>query len=66
MNAEDAMHGLYRRLIDGWNAGDAGAMAGALAPDGLVIGFDGSQMFGSDEVAASLVASSPTTRRPRT
>ena len=36
MNAEDAMHGLYRRLIDGWNAGDAGAMAGALAPDGLV------------------------------
>ena len=29
-------------------------MAGALAPDGLVIGFDGSQMFGSDEVAAEL------------
>ena len=54
MNAEDAMHGLYRRLIDGWNAGDAGAMAGALAPDGLVIGFDGSQMFGSNEVAAEL------------
>ena len=27
MNAEDALHGLYRRLIDGWNAGDAGAMA---------------------------------------
>ena len=54
MNAEDAMHGLYRRLIDGWNAGDAGAMAGALAPDGLVIGFDGSQMFGSNEVEAEL------------
>jgi uncharacterized protein (TIGR02246 family) len=50
MNAEDAMHGLYRRLIDGWNAGEAGA----LAPDGLVIGFDGSQMFGSNEVAAEL------------
>ena len=29
-------------------------MAGALAPDGLVIGFDGSQMFGSDEVEAEL------------
>ena len=29
-------------------------MAGALAPDGLVIGFDGSQMFGSNEVAAEL------------
>ena len=54
MNAEDAMNGLYRRLIEGWNAGDAGAMAGALAPDGLVIGFDGSQMFGSGEVETEL------------
>ena len=54
MNAEDAMNGLYRRLIEGWNAGDAGAMAGALAPDGLVIGFDGSQMFGSREVESEL------------
>lgn len=54
MNAEDAMHGLHRRLIDGWNAGDAGTMAGALAPDGLLIGFDGSQMFGSGEVATEL------------
>ena len=48
------MNGLYRRLIEGWNAGDAGAMAGALAPDGLVIGFDGSQMFGSGEVGTEL------------
>ena len=54
MNAEDAMNGLYRRLIEGWNAGDAGAMAGALASDGLVIGFDGSQMFGSGEVETEL------------
>jgi len=29
-------------------------MAAAIAPDGLVIGFDGSQMSGRDEVAEEL------------
>jgi uncharacterized protein (TIGR02246 family) len=29
-------------------------MAGAIAPDGLVIGFDGSQMSGRDDVAAEI------------
>lgn len=54
MNAEDAVTSLYQRLIEGWNAGDADAMAGAVAPDGLVIGFDGSQMLGRDQVAREL------------
>ena len=54
MNAEDAATSLYRRLIDGWNAGDANAVAAALAADGLVVGFDGSEMFGRDEVATEL------------
>lgn len=54
MNTEEALTTLYGRLIDGWNAGDADAMAAALAPDGLVIGFDGSQMSGRDEVEAEL------------
>jgi uncharacterized protein (TIGR02246 family) len=45
---------VYRRLINGWNAHDADAMAAALAPDALVIGFDGSQMFGRDQVTAEL------------
>jgi uncharacterized protein (TIGR02246 family) len=56
MTTEEAVTGLYRQLIDGWNAADAEAMAAALAPDGLVIGFDGSQMLGRDEVAAEIGA----------
>jgi uncharacterized protein (TIGR02246 family) len=45
---------LYRRLIDGWNASDAAAMAAVVASDGLVVGFDGSQMCGRDEVEREL------------
>jgi uncharacterized protein (TIGR02246 family) len=54
MDSQDAATSLYGRLIDGWNAGDAGAMAAPLAADGLVVGFDGSQMRGRDEVASEL------------
>ena len=45
---------LYRRLIDEWNANDATAMAALLAEDALVIGFDGSQMFGRNEAESQL------------
>jgi uncharacterized protein (TIGR02246 family) len=54
MNAEDAVTSLYQRLIAGWNAGDSEAMAAAVADDGLVVGFDGSQMAGREAVAAEL------------
>jgi uncharacterized protein (TIGR02246 family) len=54
MNAEEAATSLYTGLIDGWNNGDAAAMAAQIAPEGLLIGFDGSQMSGRDEVAAEL------------
>jgi uncharacterized protein (TIGR02246 family) len=54
MEGEAVVEELYRRIIDGWNARDADAMAGPLAPDGLVIGFDGSQMRGRAEAAAEL------------
>src|SRR2546421_10849107 len=54
MTTHDQVHELYHRLIDGWNASDAGAMAAVIAGDGLVIGFDGSQMFGRAEVARQL------------
>ena len=54
MNAEDAVASLYERLIAGWNAGDAAAMAAAIAHDGLVVGFDGSQMVGREAVATEL------------
>jgi uncharacterized protein (TIGR02246 family) len=50
----DAVTALYERLIAGWNSGDAGAMASAVAADGLVVGFDRSQMASRDEVAAEL------------
>jgi uncharacterized protein (TIGR02246 family) len=49
-----AVSNLYRRLIEGWNARDANAMASLLGPDALVIGFDGSQMSGAGEVRAEL------------
>jgi uncharacterized protein (TIGR02246 family) len=54
MTTDDPLTILYGRLIDGWNTKDAAAMADALAPDGLVIGFDGSQMDGRDAVATEL------------
>jgi uncharacterized protein (TIGR02246 family) len=56
MPIEDEVNELYRRLVDGWNAGNAAAMAETIASDGLVIGFDGSQMFGRDEVASQVGA----------
>ena len=54
MAADDELRSLYSRLIEGWNAADAETMAAAVAPDGLVIGFDGSQMLGREQVAAEL------------
>jgi uncharacterized protein (TIGR02246 family) len=54
MNAEEAARDLYRRMIDAWNAGDAEATAAAVAPDGLMIGFDGSQLVGGEEIASEL------------
>jgi uncharacterized protein (TIGR02246 family) len=54
MGLEDDVAGLYRRLIGAWNSADADVMAASVASDGLVVGFDGSQMFGRDEVATEL------------
>lgn len=54
MPLQEEVSELYRRLIDGCNANDAPAMAAPVAGDGLVIGYDGSQMFGRDEVASQL------------
>ena len=54
MSPEDAARDLYGRIIAGWNAGDARAMAAPMAPDALMIGFDGSQLQGRDEIEAEL------------
>ena len=45
---------LYRELLDGWNKRNADAFATPFAPDGEVIGFDGSQMTGRAEIASTL------------
>jgi uncharacterized protein (TIGR02246 family) len=54
VTTDDPLTILYGQLLDGWNTKDAAAMADALAPDGLVIGFDGSQMDGRDAAATEL------------
>jgi uncharacterized protein (TIGR02246 family) len=56
MSAEEAVADVYRRLIDGWNSNNAGDMAAAVAHDGLVIGYDGSQMQGRERVRDELGA----------
>ena len=43
---EADVRALYRAIIDGWNADDAAAFAAPFAPDGVVIGFDGSEIRG--------------------
>jgi uncharacterized protein (TIGR02246 family) len=54
VSIDDDVTGLYQRLIAGWNNSDAGAMAATIAPDGLIIGFDGSQMEGPEAIASEL------------
>jgi hypothetical protein len=47
---------LYRALLDAWNRHDARAYAALFTDDGYVVGFDGSEMDGRDEVERSLSA----------
>jgi uncharacterized protein (TIGR02246 family) len=54
MSPEDAVRDLYRRVIAAWNASDARAMAAPIAPGALMIGLDGSQLQGRDEIEAEL------------
>lgn len=45
---------LYQRWIAAWNAHNAHDMAALVTEDGLIVGFDGSQMHGRAEVDATL------------
>jgi uncharacterized protein (TIGR02246 family) len=45
---------LYRKLLDGWNERDAGAMAALCQEDASFVGFDGSMMNGREEIESSL------------
>jgi uncharacterized protein (TIGR02246 family) len=45
---------LYRSLHDAWNERDAAAYAALFTEDGEAIGYDGSEMFGREEIASTL------------
>lgn len=53
---EQQVRALYDALIEGWNQHDSDAFAAHFAEDAEVIGFDGSQMVGKDDIAATLSA----------
>ena len=61
---ENAVRALYRQMLEGWNTRNPQAFAAAFAEDGEVIGFDGSQMSGRTEIAATLQQIFTTTRFP--
>jgi uncharacterized protein (TIGR02246 family) len=52
--AEGAARDLYAELLRSWNAGDAAAFARAFTRSGNVVGFDGSQMNGQEEIESHL------------
>ena len=51
---EPAICALHQQMLNGWNQRSSNAIAAAFAEDGQLIGFDGSQMTGSAEIAATL------------
>lgn len=53
---QKAARALYLGWIDAWNRHDAEGMARLTAPDGVIIGFDGTQMTGPAEVATAFAA----------
>ena len=55
-SGEMAVRALYQQLLDGWNRRDSAAFAALFVTDGESIGFDGSQLIGQAEIAASLHA----------
>jgi uncharacterized protein (TIGR02246 family) len=53
-NVEVEIRALYKNLLESWNRRKATEMAALFAVDGSIVGFDGSQMNGQGEIAASL------------
>jgi uncharacterized protein (TIGR02246 family) len=53
---EAAVRALYAAIIAGWNAGDAAAFAAPFADDGVVIGFDGSEIKGRNAIEDAMRA----------
>lgn len=53
-DAEVEIRALYKSMLENWNRRSAADIAALYAPDGHVVGFDGSQMNGPAEIAATL------------
>ncbi|MDX6371505.1 MAG: hypothetical protein QOD98_493 [Nocardioidaceae bacterium] len=51
---DDEVRTLYFDLLRAWNGRDAKAMAALCTPAATMIGFDGSEMVGSDAIEAAL------------
>lgn len=51
---ETTIRNLYEQLITGWNDRSATGMSTPFAADGELIGFDGSQIIGQDEIFSHL------------
>ena len=49
---EGAIRALYARIVSGWNARDAEAMAAWFTDDGSLVGYDGSQVESRHAIAA--------------
>ena len=56
IDIEGEITALYRSILAGWNAADAEAFAGGFDEDGVVIGFDGSEVVGRDRIAEQMAA----------
>jgi uncharacterized protein (TIGR02246 family) len=54
MTDEAAVERLYEQLIAGWNDRRGDAFAAGFAPDGVIVGFDGSEQRGRDAIAAEM------------
>ena len=53
-NETSAVAALYEQILASWNGRDAATYAGLFAPDGNIVGFDGSQVDGPADIAAHL------------
>ncbi|GHO42244.1 SgcJ/EcaC family oxidoreductase [Ktedonospora formicarum] len=53
-NDERAIRTLYHDMLHGWNQHDATAFAAPFSEESTVIGFDGSEMNGQQEIASTL------------
>jgi uncharacterized protein (TIGR02246 family) len=49
-SVEKEILALYKQLIDAWNSRNAKGMSDLFAMDGEMIGYDGSQVVGKDEI----------------